>query len=820
MMKLKRLLAAAMLVTACRATNQQIADHPDASTTGPQPDARINLPGPDAPPGASGSIRALNMSPPAANTSVSLGGVVTVGRVTSSSNATAWVQDPGGGPYSGIQLFCPKSSCSAYDTIDKLAAGEVLDVTGTYDVFQGSPELKGVTITKKGTTTAPVATTLTAEMLAKGTDSTSPAFVQWNEVLVRLAGPLTATNVTAPQFSAACSGGNGDAGAGSVQYRGFEVTIGHAVVNVGLGFFDTLHYCLPGCGFACNDEVKAGDGFDSIQGVARVLDGFVRVDPATNEDMPREGETPTADAGAADVPMSMPDGPTSPGPDAPAATADAPVLTSDAGGVIVGDGTVKSITMELPADGSLVALKDVVVVGNELRTSGSQVYVQDQGGGQYSGLFVFCNTNTCKPSFQNLQPGDVVDVQGTFKNFKSGTANTPELGEPLTVTVKATTHPVVAADVPASVLGLAPDSPDFKPYNGVYVRVNSAATVTSAHVTEFDSGSCTGGNKFFNAFEASVGADKVNVFAFFNDSLGRCIAGGCATCNSPVAMADSYNFARGVARWEKKSGAPTVVLSPVEDIDIPRAGSARAVLATPPSTNAAVTLSGVVVVAHNARVGGTSANLYVQDPGGGRYSGIQVFCQTSAAATCVTDILALSPGDVINVTGKYSVFQSFNPEVIAPAIVKAGATATVVAASVLPADAVRPDGGFAAGSTAVMSNHFAPYNQVLVKVDGPVSVTATMVDPDLVGTCTGNMMDWRGFSASMAATSVYVGDLFAPAGFSLCEVDQCDTKTCATGDMVNMTDTFASVMGVARFSKNNKLQLAPRSNADIPRATP
>src|SRR5262249_26362540 len=160
----------------------------------------------------------LNMNPPAPNSPAAITGVVAVGRVTSSTTATAWVQDPGGGPYSGIQLYCPKSSCAAYDTIDTLAAGEGLDVTGTYDEFHGSPELKGVTITKKGTTMAPVATTLTPDMVAKGTDSTSPAFVQWNEVLVRLAGPIAATNVTAAQFSATCPGSNSDAGPGNVQY--------------------------------------------------------------------------------------------------------------------------------------------------------------------------------------------------------------------------------------------------------------------------------------------------------------------------------------------------------------------------------------------------------------------------------------------------------------------------------------------------------------------------------------------------------------------------------------------------------------------------
>src|SRR5262249_51282945 len=160
-MKSNRLLAAAMLVCACRGTTQ-LTEHADAPT-GPQPDAR-SLPKADGPIAKAGTIRALNMNPPAPNSPAAITGVVAVGRVTSSTTATAWVQDPGGGPYSGIQLYCPKSSCAAYDTIDTLAAGEVLDVTGTYDVFQGSPELKGVTITKKGTTMAPVATTLTPDM--------------------------------------------------------------------------------------------------------------------------------------------------------------------------------------------------------------------------------------------------------------------------------------------------------------------------------------------------------------------------------------------------------------------------------------------------------------------------------------------------------------------------------------------------------------------------------------------------------------------------------------------------------------------------------
>jgi hypothetical protein len=808
-MKMTRLLAAAILLWACRDTSNPLTgEHPDARMT-TQADAPSNLPKIDGPMGAAATIKAVNMSPPAANTSVTITGVVTVGRVTSSSNATAWVQDAGGGPYSGIQLFCSKSSCAEYDKIDTLAPGEVVDVTGSYSVFQGSPELQGVTITKTGTTMAPVATVVTPQMVGKTTDSTSPAFTQWNQVLVRLAGPMSATNVTAPQFSVACSGSgsNPDAGAANVQYRGFEVTAGTTVVNIGLGFFDTLSYCLPGCGFACNDEVKVDDGFDSLQGVARVVDGFVRVDPPTKEDMPREGTTPTADAGAADVPMSM--------LDAPAATADAPGATADGPGGVVGDGTVRSITMDPPAEGAAVALSNVVVVGNELRTHGAQIYVQDQGGGQYSGLLLFCNDDTCKASLQALQPGDVVDAAGAFHTFTgSGGAITWELQKtatvPLSVTAKGTTANVVALDVPASVAALDATSPGFAPYNGVYVRVTGTATVASAHVAELDASGT--GCKFFNAFQAAFSDTNVYVDTYFNDSLTTCVVGegaSCATCNYPVAGTDTFSSIRGVLRAEKFNSQPAtskVVLAPVDDLDIARPHSVRSLLFATPTNP--VSVSGVIVTGVKVNASG-SVNVFLQDPGGGRYSGIQLFCGNTDA--CKTNATALAVGDVVDATGAFSIFSGNTPEIasttgtgaIAATVTKTGTgtpTVTTVSADLI------------AHATAVTSPHFAPYNQVLVEIAGPVTVTN--LEPTALESSCGTGMPRRrnGVEVSAGGSSIYVTNFFTPP-LTLCVPGGCD----ACANPFQMTDTFASMTGIPRVAFGTNITFAARSDADLPK---
>src|SRR5262249_5458896 len=332
----------------------------------------------------------------------------------------------------------------------------------------------------------------------------------------------------------------------------------------------------------------------------------------------------------------------------------------------------------------------------------------------------------------------------------------------------------------------------------------------------FDSGSCKPSTaKFANVFQVTSGASDIYVDAFFNNTLSLCIPGGCATCANAVTGSDTFVQVRGVAIVAKGATAGyKAAVAPVEDVDMPRPTTVRALLAAPPAVTSPltpVTLSNVVVVGHHESA--TSANLYVQDPGGGRYSGIQVFCSTSAEPTCLTTIQGLVAGDVIDVTGGYSVFSTYTPEVIASTtgpvhltITKVGSTIAPVAATVAAAN-VQHASALTTGGAIALSPRFAAYDQVLVTLAGPVSVSATSVSPDLMSTCTGGKTDWKGFALSNG--DIYVGDLFGPTNMSMCVVDQCDDAGCMGTDVVNMGDSFASVTGVARLSKNTQVQIAP-----------
>src|SRR5262249_42655940 len=221
---------------------------------------------------------------------------------------------------------------------------------------------------------------------------------------------------------------------------GFLGKAGSSDVNVGFSLYNVVGWCLTNvCELACDQPVSEGMSFSGVSGLVRALGGHASVDPYLPGDLVLEGSTPAPDAGTV---SSQPDAPSVVVPDAPLPEPDAPPAAA----------TVAAVAKTPPADGTEVTLASVVVVGNELRSSGSQVYVQDPGGGPWSGLLVYCGTATCKPSLAALQPGDVIAVTGNFKAFKSGGGTTLELGEPLTVTPSGASAAPVAVDVAPDLL--------------------------------------------------------------------------------------------------------------------------------------------------------------------------------------------------------------------------------------------------------------------------------------------------------------------------------------------------------------------------------
>jgi cytosine/adenosine deaminase-related metal-dependent hydrolase len=99
---------------------------------------------------------------PAVGAQVSIvGAIVTALRPDTGSSRGYYVQDPAGGPFSGIFVFTGSSSPG-------VAPGDIVDVTGTYDEYYDLSEIVQSSRTVTGTTAVPAAAVLAPADLATG----------------------------------------------------------------------------------------------------------------------------------------------------------------------------------------------------------------------------------------------------------------------------------------------------------------------------------------------------------------------------------------------------------------------------------------------------------------------------------------------------------------------------------------------------------------------------------------------------------------------------------------------------------------------------
>jgi len=236
--------------------------------------------------GSSGTtVKQLRMNPPGIGTSVSFSNVVVVGVVTSSRYGDVWVQDQGGGQWSGIHLFCnyggrnpncPMSRQQLEAILLPMGAppgiGKVVSVMGVYQPFTpmaptGAPtklEIDRPMITDAGMTMAPVAIDVTSAMVEKSKYDTSTD--PYKGVYVRVTpGPLTISNLAPLEAEGPCPIGD----AGGMASFGIEVHDGAGnAIEVGLTFHKTMNKCVTGC-FSCNavNQLMTGQMFQSIAGI-------------------------------------------------------------------------------------------------------------------------------------------------------------------------------------------------------------------------------------------------------------------------------------------------------------------------------------------------------------------------------------------------------------------------------------------------------------------------------------------------------------------------------------------------------------------------
>ena len=124
---------------------------------------------PDATPATPESIKTLRMALPSSGTPVALTNVIVTASVESKKDGSIWVQDQGGGTYSGIHIFCDYGgthpNCSMTEAqFEALAIGDVVSLTGTFSLYTpttptGAPseiEIDSPTITATGATMTPM----------------------------------------------------------------------------------------------------------------------------------------------------------------------------------------------------------------------------------------------------------------------------------------------------------------------------------------------------------------------------------------------------------------------------------------------------------------------------------------------------------------------------------------------------------------------------------------------------------------------------------------------------------------------------------------
>lgn len=254
------------------------------------------------------TIASTRQAPPADGAAVALHHVVVVAHVTSKKAGQVWVQDQGGGPYSGILLSCnyggTSPNCSMTQAqIDALAVGAVVDVSGAFASAlpvgapmgaQPSLRIDAPVITTTGQSSMPVAVSVTAATIDK-TQLASVGARPYEGAYVQVNGAsFPVSTVTATDLTAACTDKSLPPQTGTT-YTGFEVTNAGATIAVGLGFYNTVTYCLP-CGgvalpYPCSNPVIVGEMFTSLRGIvepAYNANGqvYLQVSPITDTDAP------------------------------------------------------------------------------------------------------------------------------------------------------------------------------------------------------------------------------------------------------------------------------------------------------------------------------------------------------------------------------------------------------------------------------------------------------------------------------------------------------------------------------------------------------
>ncbi len=265
-------------------------------------------------------------------------------------------------------------------------------------------------------------------------------------------------------------------------------------------------------------------------------------------------------------------------------------------------------TGEVETD-STVTLTDVVVT-SPLTDEGGGFFVQDEGGGEYSGIYVYMYDEV------ELSPvvGDTVTLSGKVSEFYDATQ--------ITITSAADAYVTGSSTAVATLLEAEPDN--WEAWESCLVTLEDQ-TVTSSVNT-------------YGEVDLSIGIPMDNLFVNFTASEGDIIS----TVTGPITYSfEAYKInprdQDDLVGVEVGGGGETTV---------------AAIQSGEVATGAQVTLKGVISTSGLDRPEG---GFFVQDAGGGEYSGVYIYLYEEVAA----DLSSLEAGQELTISGQVTEFYDY-----------------------------------------------------------------------------------------------------------------------------------------------------------------
>jgi predicted extracellular nuclease len=345
-----------------------------------------------------------------------------------------------------------------------------------------------------------------------------------------------------------------------------------------------------------------------------------------------------------------------------------PRSSDDLVGYSAGEGCVSTIAAVRESgqtDGAVELVSVVATSGWDRSNEG--FFVQDEGGGMNSGIYVFLGDRN--DGSLELEPGDVLDIEGSIDDYYEMLELV--VGDISSVS-KTGTSTAVATELTA-----APS--DWEPYEGgllTLIDANTTSEQSEYGVCDLDYGIVM--DDWTYLYEAGNGTH-------FDALTGNLLYSYDVWTLAPRSEEDLGGAV---------GGETEATIAQIQDGTVAEYTNVR--------------LTGVVVTSGMTL---DDEGFYVQDEGGGMYSGIYVF--TDGA-------VAVAVGDVVDITGKVSEFYDLTELTSSVAEVtitgKSNPVATTLSAS--PSD-------------------WEPYEGVLVTLEG-LELTS---DSDKYGSCTTNWGD-------------------------------------------------------------------------------